>query len=663
VDAQVLEMVRAQALGGNWGSAERIVVAVNEQTDAAELVRATRRMADALHAPWTAVHVETPRSLGFDEADRTAVADAMQLAAQLGARLLTLPAPTVVEGLKLALSEAHATQLIIGKSARSRWFELRHGSVVDRLVRELPGIAVHVLPFGSATAASVRKRDARASGVWGRPWHYTAAAGLIVLVTALGTLISSFGSITNAALLYLVPVMLTATRFGLRPALVAALASSLAYNFFFIPPLYTFTIEDPQNIITVLVLLGVAVVSSKLAAGMRDQAQLAQASARQNASLAGFARVLTGTSRRDELATLLCDEVARLLGVQVVLLTREDGKTAIAAALPPMTELGTIESAAAQWTFANARPSGNGSDTLAASEWRFQPVMAGVRVYAVLGIARADARRAVRPDQLPLLLSLLDQAGLAFERIDLEERMAALSQERERDRLREALLSSVSHDLRTPLTTAIGLLSEIEPTNAGQRRQLVAVRGEVERINRFVANLLDMVRIESGSLQQSIEPVDLAEAVAAAAHDLRRELADHPVRLGIAPDLPLVQLDPRLFHHCLINLLDNAAKYGQPGSPVDVNARRLPDGIELVVADNGPGIPTGDEQRIFDSFTRLDMSDRTGGTGLGLAIVKGFADAMGLVVRAGNRRHGPGAELIITVPTDLLCQSPREGAS
>jgi len=290
-------------------------------------------------------------------------------------------------------------------------------------------------------------------------------------------------------------------------------------------------------------------------------------------------------------------------------------------------------------------------------------VLAGARVHAVLGVARADAGRAVRPDQLPLLLALLDQAGLAFERIDLEERMAALSQDRERDRLRAALLSSVSHDLRTPLTTALGLLAEIQPANDSQAAQLTAVRGEAERINRFVANLLDMVRIESGALHQSVEPLDLAEAVAAAAHDLRRELSGHPVRMGIAPDLPLVRLDPRLFHHCLINLLDNAAKYGPPKSPIDVSARRLPDGIALAVADAGPGIPPGDEQRIFDSFTRLDVSDRKGGTGLGLAIVKGFAEAMGLAVRAGNRADGPGAEFVLTLPASLLCPATQESAS
>lgn len=655
VDAQVLDIVRGQALAGTWGSAERILVAVSEQPGAAELVRAARRMADALHAPWTVVHVETPRALQFGERERASVADAMHLAGQLGARLATIPAPSVAEGLKLAMAEARATQLFIGKSARSRWFELRHGSVVDRLVRELPGIAVHVLPLGAAPVSV--PRGEKPGGNWGRPGQYLVAALLVAAVTAAGYAIGSMGSITNAALLYLLPVMLTATRFGLRPALVTALASSLAYNFFFIPPLYTFTIEDPQNIITVLVLLGVAVTASQLAARMRDQARLARASALQNSTLAGFARLLTGVSRREELGQILCGEVARLFDARAMLLAPTEDELEVAAAVPAGGELEAIEKAAARWAFDNARPAGSGSDTLAASEWRFQPVVGGTRVHAVLGVARADAGRAIRPDQVPLLHSLLDQAGLAFERIELEEEMASLSQVRERDRLRAALLSSVSHDLRTPLTTALGLLAEIEPGDEGQREQLAAVRAETERINRFVANLLDMVRIEAGALEKSLEPVDLAEAVAAAAHDLRRVLAAHPIRLGVPPDLPLVRLDPRLLHHCLINLLDNAAKHGPPGASIEVIGRRTVEGIELAVCDAGPGIPAGEEERIFDSFARLDVSDRKGGTGLGLAIVKGFAEAMGLQVRADNRADGPGARFVLALPEGLLCRS------
>ncbi|HEY6869465.1 MAG TPA: DUF4118 domain-containing protein, partial [Novosphingobium sp.] len=478
---------------------------------------------------------------------------------------------------------------------------------------------------------------------------------LVGLVTLTGYLIGSVGSITNAALLYLLPVMVAATRFGLRPALVTALVSSLAYNFFFIPPLYTFTIEDPQNIITVLVLLGVAVVASQLAARTRDQAELARASALQNGTLAGFARLLSGVSQREELGRVLCGEVARLLDVQTLLLGPRQGQLAVIAAVPPHDDLDLLTQTAAQWAFDNARAAGSGSDTLTASEWRFQPIVTGKQVHAVLGIAKADAGRAVRADQLPLLLSLIDQVALAFERVGLEEQMTGVAQVYERDRLRAALLSSVSHDLRTPLTTVLGGLAELKPASAEQRAQLTTIRAEAERIDRFIANLLDMVRIETGALHQSLEPVDLAEAAAAAAHDLRARLADRPLRLAIPPDLPLVRADARLLHHCLINLIDNAAKYGPAGEPIEIEGQRLPDGVRLMVRDHGPGLPAGQRERVFDAFARLDVSDRTGGTGLGLAIVKGFAEAMGLRVSADNRDDGPGASFALLFPDAVLC--------
>lgn len=658
VDTQILELVRAQALGGIWGSGERIMVALSEQESAAELVRAGRRMADALHAPWTVVHIETPRSLQLGDGARRTLADVLHLATQLGAAIMTIPAASVTEGLKLAVSEARATQLFVGKSARSRWFELRYGSVVDRLVREMPGIAVHVLPLGKAPQAS-----RSASGPvtqWGTPRDYAIAFALTGLVTALGSYITSLGSITNVALLYLLPVMAAATRFGLRPALATAVVSSLAYNFFFIPPIYTFTISDPQNLITVLVLLGVAVVASQIAAQTRDQAELARASALQNSTLAGFARQLTGIRHRAELAMLLCGEAGRLFDAQTVLLRPSSGELVVEASVPDGAQIAAIEMAAAQWAFDQARAAGNGSDTLTASEWSFHPIASGDQVHAVIGLARRDAGRPIRPDQLPLLLSLLDQAGQTFERIALEEQMTDIAQMRERDRLRAALLSSVGHDLRTPLTAVVGLLAEIEPANTLQREQISEARAEAERVNRFVANLLDMVRIEAGALQQSLEPVDLAEAVSAAAHDLRRVLEEHPVEIAIPPSLPLVRIDPRLFHHCLINLIDNAAKHGPAGTPIRIAAVRKPDGIDMAICDEGPGVPAGEEMRIFDSFTRLDGSDRKGGTGLGLAIVKGFAEAMGLKVRAENRQDHTGARFVIGFPASLISPASAE---
>ena len=650
VDAQMLDHLRSQALAGTWAGGERIVVAVSELPGADGLVRATKRLADALRAQWTAVHIETPRARAFGDAERARLAGVLQLATQLGGSVASVPAPTVLEGLKGYADEARATQIVVGKSARSRLFELRHGSVVDRLVRETPGVAVHVLPMDGAEARPVR--GSRMPSDWGAPIGYLAAAAMVAAVTLLGVTLVAFGDLTDIALLYLLPVMATASLYGLRPGLFAGLGSSLAYNFFFLPPLYTFTIQDPNNLVTALVLLGVAVVVSQLASRVRSHAELAGNSARQNAAVAGFARLLTGLSDEDELGRTLSGEVSRLLDVATVFLLPGDAGLAVRAAVPPDHRLGVIDEAAAHWAFDRGTPAGFGSDTLAAADWLFHPLSAGARTLGILGLAHPRGGAPVRSDQLPLLLSLLDQAALALERIRAVGEMGEVARLRERDRLRAALLSSLSHDLRTPLTTLRASLAELrrEPSPA----LVEAAEIEAQRLERFVANLLDMVRIEAGALRLSPEPVDLTDAVAAAVHDVRKGLEGHAIRLEVPPNLPLVRLDPRLLHHCLINLLDNAGKYADAGSPVTIAAVRDRAGILLTVADEGPGLPPGREGEVFETFARLEGSDRRGGTGLGLAIVKGFAEAMGVTVGAANRDDRPGACFSLRAPEALL---------
>ncbi len=646
VDAQMLDYVRAHALAGSWGAGDRLVVAVSEHPGAAGLVRAAKRIADALRAPWTAVHIETPRSAGFSDAEKGQLAATMHLAAQLGAQVASVPSQSALDGLMRFTAEARATQLIIGKSPRSRWFEFRHGSVVDRIVRETPGMAVHVLPMEQAPAMPARPVAAKPRQ-WGKPSGYALSLSLTALVTLFGISVSVFGNVTNIALLYLLPVLFAATRYGLFTGLATGLVCSLAYNYFFIPPTYAFTIQDPQNLITVLVLMGVAFVSSSLAARMREQAMLAQHSAGQNASLAGFSRLLTGVSKAQELGQVLCAEAARLLDARAVLLmpgslAMADGLQLVAAN-PPEDRLEALEHAAARWCFDHNRPAGRGSDTLTASEWLFHPIAAAGKVLAVFGLARPEASTPVRSDQLPMLLSLLDQAGMALERIALEADMARVTRLEERDRLRSALLSSVSHDLRTPLTTIQGTLAAMRPADAEQAEQIGEARAESQRLQRFFTNLLDIARVEAGALHLAIESVDIAEAVASAVHDLRRALSDRPIRMDVSPELPFVLVDPQLFHHCLINLLENAAKYGDAGSPIVISARRGWQGLELHIIDEGPGLPSGADNGIFDTFTRIEGSDRTGGTGLGLGIVRGFAEAMGLRVGASNRSsHNPG---------------------
>lgn len=443
VDAQMLEYVRAHAIGGIWAANDRLVVAISEQPGSIELIRAAKRHADALRTPWTAVHIETPRNIRFTDSENAHLAQALALAAQLGGQITTLPAESVTEGLKRFLDDSRATQLVVGKSVRSRWFEWRHGSVVDRLVRETPEVAVHVLPMAAPDGTKWPRRRA-APTAWGRPSGYFQAMALTVLVTLLGVGIFAAGNITNVGLLYLLPVMHAATRHGLRTGVVTGLVCSLAYNFFFIPPIHTFTIEDPQNVITVLVLLGVAAASSQLAARSREQAILAQASAAQSSALAGFARQLTGISNREELAQLVCAEIGRLLDVRTVLLMPDGDALAMISAAPTTSRLETLDEAAARWAFDHHRPAGRSSDTLTASEWLFHPVTAGTKAHGVFGIGRADARLPIRSDQLPMLLSLLDQAGLALERIALEAEMSGVAQLREHDRLRQARLPAPS---------------------------------------------------------------------------------------------------------------------------------------------------------------------------------------------------------------------------
>ena len=651
VDAQMLEDLRAQALGGTWAGSERILVAVSELPGAETLVRAAKRISDAAHAPWSAIHIETPRAQHFGEEEMRRIASALNLASSLGATVATVPAPNVVEGLKSYADDARATQLVVGKSKRSRWFEFRHGSIVDRLVRETPGVAVHVLPLDETAAAQPARPQYR--GRWGKPSGYVWTTLLVAGVTAFGSALFHILDLGNVGLLYLLPVMVAASLFGLRTGLFAGIASSLAYNFFFLPPTGTLTINNPENIISIFVLLGVAIVTSQLTARVRAQADLAASSARTNAALAGYLRQLTALGDREEVGRTACQEIGRLLNLRVLILERHRTGLIVQAASEPGVNIETMELAAAQWVLDTGQPAGRGTGSLTASDWQFQPLRAGDSVLAVMGFARDDGRDPIRSDQLPLLTSLLDQTSLALERLRLESEMRDIDKVRERDRLRAALLSSVSHDLRTPLTAVLG--AAVELRKRSHDPLLDTIENEALRLNRFVANLLDMARVEAGALRLHVEPVDLTDALSAAIHDVRRSLEGHAIQLEVPPDLPLVNVDAQLFHHCLLNLLDNAGRYGDPGTPITIRAQRTYGELILSVLDEGPGLPPGLEKEVFETFKRLEGSDRSvGGTGLGLAIVKGFAEAMGITVDSGSRIDGNGARFSLHFAESLL---------
>ncbi|MBC7520916.1 MAG: sensor histidine kinase KdpD [Sandarakinorhabdus sp.] len=642
VDRQMLDHVRSIGAQGQWAASERIVVAIGDQPGAETLVRTAKRLADALDAPWTALVVETPRSASLSAAVRDRVAAALKLAATLGGSIATVPAADVTAGLAGYLREVHATMLVIGKTSRSWWFELRHRSVVDTLVRDLAGITVHVVPtMAVGTLDPPGNRSA-----W--PWAETGIAlAMVAITTIVAVLLVPLIGVNSVDLLYLVPVITAATLLGLRPSLVASAVAALAYNFFFLPPIYTFTIADPQNLVTLLVLTGVAIFASQLAGRLKREANIGARTAQENAAIAAFGQRLAAMSDEAGTAQAVCDEIGRMLVVQTVLLANHDGQLRPIAATPADPVLSPIDLAAAQWAHDRGEAAGADTSTLTSSEWQFHPLVTALGVLAILGVAR-DHREPIPGDRLLLFTTLLGQAALAHERIRLEADARELDSLKQRDELRITLLSSIGHDLKTPLTSVV---AAAEALAADSSSPIAAtLKAEARRLRRVFDDLVEMTRLDSGAVLVKTEATDLVDAIGGAVHDLKSELLHHRLVLDVPPTLPLVEADPRLLHHILINLIGNAAKFAPEGSAITIEGRRTAGGLALSVLDAGPGLPAGQEATLFDRFSRVEGDDRSGGTGLGLAIVKGFASAMGLSATAANRSDGPGAHFSITWP-------------
>jgi two-component system sensor histidine kinase KdpD len=650
VDLQMLEHVRIAGDVGIWAAGERIVVAVGDQPGGADQHVAAKRLADSVRGTWTAVTVETPRSATLGAASRERIAGALQLASEMGASLATIPAATVIEGLRAHIVEARATAVVVGKSRRSWWFELRHGSVVDRLVRGLEGVAVHVIPTTvAANTADDATQTVRSFDVPGT----LIGLLLVALMTAAAAALASVIGVNSVDLLYLIPVIATATLYGLGPALIASIAAALAYNFFFLPPIHTFTISDPQNAITFIILTGVAAVASQLTGRLKREASIGARTSGENAAIAAFGQRLAVISDETGTAATVCDEIAARLDVSTILLARKDREMAVIASQPSNPLLGPLDIAAADWAWNRGEAAGRDTGTLTASDWQFHPLVTSLGVLAVLAVGRNERRTPIPPDKRILFATLLGQAALAHERIRLESQARDIGALKQRDDLRATLLASIGHDLKTPLTAVVAAADALaaEHDESGTTRTLKA---EARRLRRVFDDLVEMTRIEANALVLRHDVVDLTDAVVAAGHDLKAELIAHKLVLDVPSVLPLAIADARMLHHILINLIGNAAKFAPAGSAITVEGRRSPDGLALAVVDNGPGLPVGGEAALFNRFTRVEGDDMTGGTGLGLAIVKGFADAMGLRVTAANRPGGEGSRFEIFWPASLL---------
>ncbi|MBB2963479.1 sensor histidine kinase KdpD [Methylobacterium sp. R2-1] len=659
VDDELLSHMRANAIPGPWAAGERVLVCVSEDPRAAGLVRYAKRLADRLHAPWTALWIEGPRAASLSETQRDRIAEALRLADRLGGDAVTLPGGRRVADDVLAYARsANVNHIIVGKATRSWGFELLNGSVVHDLVRRCGDISVHVVPGAAVPAEPAARRPVATAAPPAGIDLPSYALALIVTAAGLGLalLLQPYTGVENADLILLTAVVAVAVRLGLGPSLAAVVTASLAYNFFFLPPVYTLTIADPTNVAAFLLFTVVAVIVSNLAARVSRSALVSQGRARATERLYGFSRKLSGCGTLDDVLWATSAQVAAMLKVRVVLLLPEAGAVTVRAGYPPEDQLDEADRAAAQWAFDNDRPAGRGADTLPGARRLFLPMRTGRGTLGVIGLDADGTGPLLTPEGRRLLDALADMGALALERVRLVEDLDRAERAAETDRLARALLTSISHDLRTPLASVLGAASTLRDLDAALPPEakadlLATIIEESERLNRFIANLLDMTRLEAGAVAPNLAPQDVSETVDTALRRVDKVLAGHRVAVDVASDLPTLRLDPVLFEQVLVNLLDNAAKYAPEGTRVTVRARRDGGSVRIEVLDEGDGLPEAEAERVFDKFYRVRKSDRVrAGTGLGLAIARGFVEAMGGSVTAANRQDRSGACFTVTLP-------------
>ena len=666
VDAQMVDYMRAHAIQGPWEASERVLVCVSDRPGGTALVRYARRLADRLRASWTAIYVETSRTQRLTEEERDRVAAALRLAEQLGGQSVTVPAAVTADGV---IDYAHAnnfTHIVVSTRQRSRWLELLRSSLAHEVIRRAGDVSVHVVPERHVEAIDEDETAAKPRPHGPRRLDFGAYGGSTIMVAAallVGLALQRTLGVSDIALVFLTAVLASAVTYGLWPALFSSFLSMLAYNFFFLPPIYTFTIADPANVLALIVFLIIAVIASNLTGRVRLQALAARQRAKMTEDLYLFSRKLAGVIQLDDLLWATAHQIAQMLKVRVVLLLPAGETIEVRAGFPPEDMIDEADLAAAKWTWQHSQPAGRGADTLPGAKRLFLPMKTGRGSVGVIGLDSDSTGPILSPDQRRLLDALSDQAALAIERINLVADVDRTRLAAETERLRNALLTSISHDLRTPLASILGSATSLRTyrkslDEKSQDELTAVIQEEAERLNRFIANLLDMTRLESGAVQSRNETVDIGDVVGSALQRATAVLAQHSVQLNIDAGLPMAQGDPVLLEQALFNLLDNAAKYTPARTTITLTARRDDGRIALQIADEGAGLPNDARERVFDKFYRVHAGDsQRAGTGLGLAICRGFVEAMGGTITAGNRTDRAGAVFTIMLPAARQVES------
>lgn len=659
VDEQLLSYMRAHAITGPWPTDERLLVCIDGSENASGLVRYARRSADRLRTSWAVLYVEKINSNPPTDAERDHIVEALRLATSLGGEVVRLNAESIAGAILDYARSENVTQIVVGQPKPMRLLGSRH-STVGELIKNADGVGIHVIPrSGKMAKPEVRTRrqdDAR------NPYPYFISSVAVAAALGIGEMVLSFVPLPNISLIFLAAILYSSVNFGLWPSLYASLISTLAYNFFFLPPLYTFTISDPANVLALIFFTIVSILTSNLTARTRRQVLVAQSQLKTTAGLNAFSRKLAGISDLDDLLWAAAFQISSMLKVRVVFLFPDEIHMTVSAAYPPDDVADEADLAAARWAFDHQRAAGRASDTLPGARRLFLPLKTTAGAFAVVGLDREAPGPLFTIEERQLLDALLDQIAVSIERIRLAEDVDNARVLSETERLRSTLLTSISHDLRTPLASIIGaatsLKSYFEHFSTDQRNDLIStIEDEAERLNRFVGNLLDITKLESGALNIQMSEVDIAEIIETVLRRASNLLSKHKIKASIPPALPSVMADPILLEQVFFNLLDNASKYSSPNGTISIDTFVSGGGVVVNILDDGEGIPADDLESIFDKFQRVGSGDnRPAGTGLGLAVCRGFVEAFNGTISAANRGETRGARFTVTIPTAHVSQ-------
>jgi two-component system sensor histidine kinase KdpD len=635
-----------------WEASERILACIDGGSSAQTVVRRAKRLADRLRAPWGVVHVA--RGEAANAPARAAVLDAFRLAEDLGAETRMLTGDDPASDVLAYARDRNVSHLVVGAAARPWAIELVHGSMIRRLVREAGDIALVVCPQDQT--ARTKETSPRVLPSFGSVEGYLASTIMVSVAATIATTLDRAISLPNASLIFVIPIILAAIRFGAATSIFAATISVLAYNFFLTEPYFTFQIADPRNVLAIVFFLLIALITSSVAAQARARLMLARRQERQASDLQEFSARLVTADSIEDVGQITADAVASQLRASVVVLSGEGGRLLPIGDAPEPVLLAPNEEAAAQWTFDRGTATGRGADTLPGGRWLFVPIPGETGRSGVIGLNLFENTPRLDPEARRLLELIAAQTGVALERATYASRAETSRLEAQGERLKGALLSSVSHDLRTPLATVSTALQTLrlfpKGHSAKERTELLALaEAETLRLTGFVEHLLDMVRIDAGAVVPKCEPVEPADLVQAAILRASSALEGREVTFDVSSALPRIMVDYQLALAALANVLENTGKHTPRGSGIDVRARKRGALLAIEVIDSGPGIAPELLPLMFDKFARGTETDgRAPGTGLGLAIAKGFLIAQGGTIAAANRSDGSGAIFTLQFP-------------